>query len=205
MKTGKIENIIFDLGNTLCFYDFYYFYEGISRLEKKLNPAEFRRYIINKKLDIKLITGRLAHKDLFKKLKKKFNLKTGYSDFIFLYKDIFWENTPMKNFLEQVSNEKKYKLFLLSNTCSHHINYICKNFPYVNLIRNRILSFKVKMKKPDKRIFRFVIQKYKLNPEKTLLIDDLMENVKSARSLGIKGIHYSKHKSFLRQLNILIN
>lgn len=204
MKYGKIENIIFDLGNTLCYYDFFYFYDGVARLEKKLNPAEFRRYIINKKLDLKLTTGRIAHKDVFRKLKRKFNLKIGYSDFIFLYNDIFWENTPMKNFLEQTAGSKKYKLFLLSNTCSHHINFIYKNFPYVSIIKNRILSFKLNMMKPNKKIFRYVIQKYKLNPEKTLLVDDLLDNIKSARSLGIKGIHYIKYKSFLQQFNKLI-
>ena len=97
MNPGKIENIVFDLGNTLCYFDFCYFFDGVARLEKKLNPREFRKYIFSNRLDIKLSTSRVNHKEFFKRLKRKFNLKIGYSDFTYMYKDIFWENTPMKN------------------------------------------------------------------------------------------------------------
>lgn len=203
MNRSGIENIVFDLGNTLCYYDFTYFYEGIANLEKRLKLREFKRYIIANKLDIKLSTGRTTHIDFFKKLKRKFKLKLGFSDFIYLYNDIFWENRYMKNFLEQVSSERKYKLFLLSNTCSHHINFINKNFPYINLIKNKVFSFRINMMKPDKKIFLYAIQKFKIIPAKTILIDDTTENIKTARKLGFKAIHYTTQKSFIRQFNKL--
>jgi HAD superfamily hydrolase (TIGR01509 family) len=204
LNPGKIENIVFDLGNTLCYFDFCYFFDGVARLEKKLNPREFRKYIFSNRLDIKLSTSRVNHKEFFKRLKRKFNLKIGYSDFTYMYKDIFWENTPMKNFLEQISSLRKFKLFLVSNTCPVHINFLNKNFPYINLIKNKIYSFRVKMMKPDKKIFRYFIKKFKINPEKSIFVDDLSENIKIASLFGFKTIHYTTHKSFIKQFNKLI-
>jgi putative hydrolase of the HAD superfamily len=205
LKPSGIENIIFDLGNTLCFYDFCYFYDGVARLEKHLDARKFKSFIRRKKLGEAVSKGRIHHKDLFKKLKRKFNLRISYSDFTYLYCDIFWENSTMKNFLEQINSKKKYKLFLLSNTCSQHIRFIYKNFPYVNLIKNKILSFKVHMLKPDNKIFKYVLNKYQLDPEKTILIDDILENIKSAKSCGMQGIHYINHKNFLREFRKLTN
>ncbi|HRE40044.1 MAG TPA: HAD-IA family hydrolase [Ignavibacteria bacterium] len=196
METKKIKNIIFDLGNTLIFFDFWYFYDGLSRLEKNLNLKKFVKFISEKKLDTKLATGKLRHKDFFKILKKKFELKIGYKDFIFLYSDIFWENSPMLKIFEKLVYEDKYKLILLSNTDSAHFNFITKNFPVISNFRFKILSYKVSMMKPQSKIFNYVINKYQLDPEETLLIDDMKDNIISASKIGLHSIHYRSHKKF---------
>ncbi len=203
MKSVGIENIIFDLGNTLVYFDFCYFYDRIAHLEKKLNPSKFRKFINDKKLGIKLTKGTLDHKTFFRILKKKFDLKIGYDDFKYFYSDVFWINNQMKNFLDKISRIKKYKLFLLSNTDALHMNFIDKNFPFVGVLKNRVLSYKVGMIKPQKVIFRYTLKKYNLNPEKTLIIDDIKENILSASSLGIKTILYKNHRSFIKKFSAL--
>ena len=203
MKSVGIEYIIFDLGNTLVYFDFSYFYDRIAHLEKKLNPSKFRKFINDKKLGIKLTKGTLDHKTFFRILKKKFDLKIGYDDFKYFYSDVFWINNQMKNFLDKISRIKKYKLFLLSNTDALHMNFIDKNFPFVGVLKNRVLSYKVGMIKPQKVIFRYTLKKYNLNPEKTLIIDDIKENILSASSLGIKTILYKNHRSFIKKFSVL--
>jgi HAD superfamily hydrolase (TIGR01509 family) len=199
-----IRNIIFDLGNTLVYYDFSYFYNGIAEREKKLNAVKFKRYIIDNKLDAKLMTGRITHKEFFRKLKKKFQLKIGYNDFIYFYSDVFWANPNMKKFLEKISRIKKYRLYLLSNTDSPHITFIDSNFPFVKLLKKRILSYKVKMAKPQKRIFKYTIDKFNLIPYETVLVDDMKENILSAQKLGLKTIHYNNHKKFTSEFSKLV-
>ncbi len=203
-KKSGIKNIIFDLGNTLVYFDLGYFFSGVAEREKRLNAAKFKKFIIKNRLDIKLITGRLNHKDFFRKLKRKFDLKIGYNDFIYFYSDIFWVNENMKRFLEKISRVKKYKLYLLSNTDSPHINFIDKNFPFIKIIKNRVLSYKINMAKPDKKIFKYTIDKFKLLPEETVLIDDIKENLLSAQKLGINTIHYSSHRKFTSEFSRLI-
>jgi glucose-1-phosphatase len=200
----KVRNIIFDLGNTLVFFDHSYFVNGIAEREKHLNAAKFRKYISDNKLDIKLLTGRLNHKDFFRKLKKKFDLKISYADFIYFYSDVFWENSNMKRLLEKISRIKNYKLYLLSNTDAPHMNFIDKNFPYVRLLKIRVLSYKVHMYKPQKKIFRYMLGKYNLEPCSTLLIDDMKENIKTASSLGMNVIHYKVHKKFMSEFSRIL-
>lgn len=203
MQKGPVENIIFDLGNTLVYFDFCYFYDRVALHEKNLNARSFKNFISKNKLDLKVTRGTLSIKDVFKILKRKFRLKIGYSDFLFFYSDIFWVNSSMKTFVEKIVRIKKFKIFLLSNTDPAHINFIDKNFPFVRLLKRRVLSYKVKLNKPQKRIFQLTLEKYKLEPSKTLLIDDIKENVLVSESLGMKAIHYKNHKTFIKQFSKL--
>lgn len=203
MRKGPIENIIFDLGNTLIYFDFCYFYDRVALHEKNLNARRLKNYVLSKKFDTKITRGTLSVKEFFKILKRRFKLKIGYSDFLFFYSDIFWVNTPMKIFLEKIARIKRFNIFLLSNTDSVHINFIDKNFPFIKLFKKRVLSYKVKLNKPQKKIFQYILQKYNLEPSKTLLIDDIKENVRVSELLGMKAIHYKNHKAFLKQFSKL--
>lgn len=203
MASPKIKNIIFDLGNTLIFFDHGYFYDGLANIEKGLNANKLKKFITEKQLDIKIAKGRITGKDFFKAVKKKFNIKAGYTDFNYLYCDVFWENKPMIKLLENMIDEKKYKVFLLSNTDPCHFSFILKNFPSINLIKNKVLSYKVNALKPEKKIFSDMLKKFKLNPEQTIFIDDIRQYTIAAAKLKINTIQYTTHKSFLRKFNKL--
>jgi putative hydrolase of the HAD superfamily len=194
-----IKNIIFDLGNTLVYFDYCYFFDGVALLEKKVNARKFKKYFADNNFDTKIGSNKLNIKKAFKILKKKFNLKISYADFHFLYCDIFWENTEMKNFLENNLVNSGYKLFLLSNVDASHMNFIDHNFPYVRHIKSRILSYKVRAVKPDKKIFKYLIQKNNICPDETLFIDDMKFNIHTGISMGFNTIHYTSHKKFLRE------
>jgi len=205
MKNPEIKNIIFDLGNTLVCFDYCYFYDGVSKLEKKINARKFKKYFTDNKFDLKIGSGKINIKQAFTILKKKFNMKIGYTDFYYLYCDIFWENTLMKNFLENKLVDSKYKLYMLSNVDSSHIYFIDHNFPYVKNIKKRVLSYKVKSVKPEKKIYKYILEKHNLIPEESLFIDDLKPNIEAARAFGINTIHYTSHKRFLKEINKLIS
>lgn len=204
MPSHRIKNILFDLGNTLIFYDYSYFYDGLGKIEKKLNIVKLKKYIRDNNLGNKLCKGKISFKDFFKRVKKKFNLKVSFDDFAYLYSDIFWVNNKMKNFLEKINALKQFRLFLISNTDSTHMNFLVKNFPFIKIFKNRILSYKIGMIKPQKKIFIYTLQKYNLKKEETLLIDDLPVNVKAAESLGIKAIRYKTHEKFLKQFTRIV-
>lgn len=185
------------------YFDYCYFYDGVAKLEKKVNARKLKKYFVDNKFDIKIGSGKLNIKQAFKILKKKFNLRIGYADFYYLYCDIFYENSPMKNFLENNLLDSEYRLFMLSNVDSSHINFINNNFPYVRNIKKRVLSYKARSVKPDKKIYRHAIEKFKIDPYETLFVDDLKKNILTAKSLGFSTIHYTSHKRFLREFKKL--
>ena len=199
MSGKKIKNIIFDLGNTLVFFDHNVFFREIARYEG-FNVNLFKDYILKNKILDKLASGKMTHRQAYNVLKKEFNLTIDFPKFLKAYQDIFWENAPMKSFLKEVSKNKKHKLFLLSNVDKPHIDFINKNYPYVNILKDRVLSYKAKSIKPAGKIYRHLLEEHKLKPEESLFIDDMKENIESAKKFGIKSLHYTHHSKFLKDV-----
>jgi HAD superfamily hydrolase (TIGR01509 family) len=57
--------------------------------------------------------------------------------------------------------------------------------------------------KPSKKIFLYTLRKYKFAKNETLVIDDMRENIAAAASLGIRTLHYTTHKQFVRKFSAL--
>ena len=91
-------------------------------------------------------------------------------------------------FLQKLS--KKYRLFLLSNTDSIHIDTFEQNngvsfySDFYQCFEKVYFSFEIGLRKPDAAIFNCLIQKYELSPKHTLFIDDKKENTDAALLLG---------------------
>lgn len=92
-------------------------------------------------------------------------------------------------FIQQLAEDKKYKLILLSNTNALHIECIKKHISFYEDFKacfsKFYLSHEIMMRKPDATIFEFVLSENNLNPEECLFIDDTFENTEAARALGI--------------------
>ena len=100
--------------------------------------------------------------------------------------------------------QKKYFTVLLSNTNAIHYDavagYIEKtygNLPFNNYFHKAYYSHLVGLRKPDVRIYELVLNENNLVPEETLFLDDLGENLKSARSLGIRTIKVTPENSIV--------
>ena len=195
----KIKNIIFDLGNTLVFFDHNIFYQGIARHEV-FNVNHFKDYILKNKILDKLASGKMTHREAYNILRKEFDLTIGFPEFVKTYQDIFWENTPMKDFLLEISKRNEHDLFLLSNVDKPHIDFVNKNYPYVNILKDRVLSYKARSIKPEGKIYRDLLKTHKIKPEESLFIDDMKENIERAKKFGINSLHYTHHGKFLKDV-----
>ncbi len=93
-------------------------------------------------------------------------------------------------FLQMLS--KKYRLFLLSNTDSIHIEkfeHKTGSAFYTNFYQcfeKVYFSFEMGMRKPDYEIYLSLLKEHNLQPEKTLFVDDKKENTDAAEALGLK-------------------
>ena len=94
-------------------------------------------------------------------------------------------------FIQNLSESKKYRLFLLSNTNDLHISWIQKNWGMEQYNAFKIcfeqfyLSHEINLRKPNNNIYEFVLTMNKLAPKETLFIDDTKENTDAAKALGI--------------------
>lgn len=93
-------------------------------------------------------------------------------------------------FLQNLKKENRYKLILLSNTNELHINWVKKHIPFYEEFKNCFdafyLSHEINLRKPNKNIFKFVLNQNKLKAYDCLFVDDNKDNINTAESLGIK-------------------
>lgn len=87
-----------------------------------------------------------------------------------------------------------YRVLYLSNL-SEKLFRECKDeFDYIKNMDGGIISFKEKMKKPDREIYKRLIEKYELNPKRCVFIDDRQENLVEAGNLGINTILFQNYE-----------
>jgi len=95
-------------------------------------------------------------------------------------------------FIENLAEEKEYRLFLLSNTNALHIPHVTKIMGEAKFNRFKrsfekfYLSHEIHLRKPNADIYEFVLEKNELRPSETFFVDDMVVNTESARKLGIK-------------------
>src|SRR5680860_58896 len=92
-------------------------------------------------------------------------------------------------FIKLLSEKKYYKLILLSNTNELHINWVKENIPFydefVACFDAFYFSHEINFRKPDSKIYEFILEKHDLKHEECLFIDDTKVNTEAAAALGI--------------------
>ncbi len=96
-----------------------------------------------------------------------------------------------------------YKTALISNAWSDLREYITRQ-GFADVFDAMVISAEVGVMKPDERIYRIALERLGVRPEEALFVDDFEVNVESARSLGMRGIHFRAPEQALAELSRLL-
>lgn len=203
-----IKNIIFDLGvviiDILDEQDWYQNHLvplfGRDGLEKVLQSDLFQ----------KIETGTISANDFWQNLQqfsgRDFTLESLENAWNARLKTI--SSAKMNHLLELSRN---YPLWLLSNTNEIHLawikNHISETFGaplFDEIFQKQYYSNELKMKKPEKDIYQFVLNDASLLPHETVFIDDLLANLTMPAALGIIPIHFQNEEQFQKELSALL-
>ena len=202
----SIKVIIFDLGKVLFDYDLNLISNAfLPYAQKKEDLKDIHNFMIkNDEIFSKYEKGRLSSKDFYNDLSEVAGLNVDYKKFCVLWNNIFTPIKDMFPFVSILSN--KYRLAILSNTNELHYEFLETLYP--NLFRNFsdfFLSYKMNLRKPEKEIYKQVIDYYKLKPNELFFTDDLNINISAAKNVGINAFVFEdlkKLKADLLSLNI---
>lgn len=182
-----IKNIVFDIGDVLVGYLPKKEVENLGTSLKRIGEAN--RLIREDKIWREYINGLTTIEEVlpyYTNLNKEYKLEFE----IILKKEnqkyIVYEIKNNTKILEDLS--KRYNIYILSNINKDICEYIMENFEFKNKIQGGIYSFKEHISKPDKRIFKSLINTYSINPEETIYVDDKEKNIAVAKELGFTGI-----------------
>lgn len=123
----------------------------------------------------------------------------------------------MTNYLKSVTINKEmlalakglkkrgYKLAILSNESREKMNAQIGRFDLYDLFDKIYCSADLGLQKPDKRIFRYVINDQNINPQETLFIDNMAYNTEAATSLGINSLLFENPRQLKKDLVRLLS
>ena len=84
-----------------------------------------------------------------------------------------------------------YRIYILSNFSRKGIEEGAKELDYMDKADGAVISYKVKMIKPDPGIYRYLLETYEIDPSKAVFIDDNAGNIEAAKKLGINTILFT--------------
>ena len=91
-------------------------------------------------------------------------------------------------------------VYTLSNWSSETFPAAQRRFEFLNWFDGMLLSGKVRLVKPDPRIFQLFLETHKVDPVQAAYIDDLSKNVDAAAAAGMHGIRFTNPKALRTEL-----
>jgi len=200
MITRKYSAIVFDLGQVLLPFDYKSFIEKVNRHKPGIGEqfAELykQNYYIHRDFEKGLISEEVFITQMLGYLDNAIDGET----FCRYWSDIFSFNDDVITLLSKL--KKKFKLYLISNTNSIHKKYGFGNYEFLTVFDKLILSHEVKFLKPEKEIYIEVEKVSGLPSEEHIFIDDILEYVDAAKSIGWDGIQFVGYDDLVNNLMI---
>jgi epoxide hydrolase-like predicted phosphatase len=129
----------------------------------------------------------------------KTTLPAGWeSSFNQVLKDSIGVNPAMYTLVGELRG-KGLPVALLSNI-DERLSHLLRGFGFYDPFSPCLLSCEIGVEKPDPRIYEVLIGKMGVPPGEIVFVDDKLENIESARKLGIDGIHFTSQEQLVNEL-----
>jgi 2-haloacid dehalogenase len=95
------------------------------------------------------------------------------------------------------------RLLALTNWSAETFPFAPPRYPFLAWFEAVIVSGEVELAKPDPAIFQLLVDRHRLDPARTVLIDDSAPNVEAAGALGFRAIRFTDAAALRRHLNAM--
>ena len=203
MVTRLIKTVIFDVGNVLVDFCWRRMFEGFG-LEgeafETMADATVRNDAWNE-----FDKGILTSAEIIDIFAEK---APAYRSYI---EKIFEDPTKMiaqfdyaKPWISELK-ERGFQVYILSNWSEPTYHACLENeLDFLPLVDGAVFSFQEKVIKPDKKIFEIICDRYQINPEEAVFLDDNEANVISSREFGLHTIQFESYEQGRRELEKLL-
>ncbi len=197
-----IRTVISDLGRVVLWFDNNVFLRKLA--DRAGRPFDEVKAAVHGDLELlrRFDAGAITTADFHARVMAISGADMSYGDFYAIYDDIFTPNPAAIDVLARVK-AAGYKMLLLSNTDPERFGFVRVTFPAVGLFDGFVLSYELKLLKPDPAIYRAAASKAGCEPGECVFIDDMEENVTAAVAAGLAGIHYLPETNLAAELKKL--
>lgn len=197
-----IKNLIFDFGKVLVDYDFEHvvqdFFapgEDSSEFLSILSDPEFVH-----RCDLELI----PFDELVEEMQGKYpQYARQFQLFSERYIEFITGEVPgMYEYMKSLK-ARGYRLYGLSNW-STTVKRIIEKYEIFKLLEGSVISYELKITKPDAAIYQTLLERYDLKAEECVFADDKAENIEGAESVGMKGILFKNKEQYECELEQML-
>ncbi|MDO4941093.1 MAG: HAD family phosphatase [Erysipelotrichaceae bacterium] len=193
-----IKNIIFDMGGVLIDFDAEKFLDYYHpSLQDRLI---LKRNIFNSLEWAMMDRGTLDEEKMFEIVKQRIptRLHELAYNLLFNWDKICEPIIGMPEYVKQLK-EAGYKIYLLSNASVRCMDDYWPKVKGSEYFDGQVVSADIGYIKPEKEIYEYLLNKYKLKKEECIFIDDRIGNVEGAHHVGIKSIVFQKDIELFKQ------
>jgi putative hydrolase of the HAD superfamily len=183
-----IKTVLFDLGNVILPFD-------VTRLARRLtsysplSAEQIVEKLWNLEIAMDFETGRMSPHEYFDLISKLCGFKNlTFSEFVPIFNEIFDQDHHVVDLIKKL--KPNYRLGLISNTNAIHVAHILENYPELHHFEKHWWSNEAGIRKPDPKIYFMALDHFSIEPSEAVFIDDMPENVGSAKNIGIQAILY---------------
>lgn len=174
--------LLIDIGNVLVRFSFQRLIDAIS---PGSDPTLLDGVLA---LRDKFETGRMDVPTFTRTAKELMNFDGSDKVFQDAWCDIF---TPVPEMLDKVRQWKSagHRMILFSNTNPLHHPHVFETYPEIfNHFDEAIMSYQVGDMKPGPGMYDYAVDVLKVDPQDTIYLDDLPENIAKGEEYGFSGI-----------------
>lgn len=193
----KVKTILFDFGGVLIDVDYHKTIDafkalGIKNFEQLYSQADQEHLFDNYE------TGKISSQYFINQLISKVGGNITPNKIVNAWNAMLGEIHAENIKAVQKLKELGYKVYLLSNTNDIHIQVAFDRWNKLSLIHadelfDKIyLSQEIGLRKPDKEVFEYVLQDISVDPEEVLFIDDSIQHLQTAETLGMNTFLLNK-------------
>lgn len=197
-----IKNVIFDIGNVLVTFDWEVLAREISFTDADLEVLrvkvigdrwdEFDRGVMTEEEALKYV------EEVIPGLEEKFEELWGRID----------EAIAVYPYVEEWMKELKAggcRIYLLSNFPKRLFEKEEKEkFRFTGLVDGKVISSFVKMIKPDREIYEYLLREYDLKAEECIFLDDRKGNTEAAEAVGMQAIQFTSYEEAHEKLSKIL-
>lgn len=197
-----IRAVISDLGRVVLWFDNDIFLRKLA--ERSAKPFEDVKTAVHGDLELirRFDGGVLTPEQFCAQVNRAIGANVPFDEFYETYKDIFSLNTPVVNVLARVKSAG-FPTVLLSNVDPVRFAFIRGRYPEILFFDAYVLSYELRLLKPDPAIYLEAARRAGVPPEECVLIDDMERNVRGAEAAGLRGILYTPETDLEAELRAL--
>jgi HAD superfamily hydrolase (TIGR01509 family) len=193
------KTIIFELGGVLVNLDWDKVCAGLQRHS---NSGDVRSEVVNGPIVRSAMQGLLSPEAYQETLCRKLHSNLGYEEFVGIWNGLLSANYDIIPLVERL--KPNHRLILASNTDPIHFAYTIQNCSVLENFESFFLSYEMRLLKPDPEFYRHVLKTLAVPAGECVFIDDRVENVESARSVGITSFRFVSVDRLERDLETIL-